>query len=48
LVIGGGEKEEEMRRNAKKWRDLAREATKEGGSSYENLKSFVDEIGEGC
>ncbi len=48
LVIGGGEEGGEMRRNAKKWRDLAREATKEGGSSYENLKSFVDEIKEGC
>jgi hypothetical protein len=31
----------------RKWKDLAREAYKEGGSSYENLKSFVDEIGEG-
>jgi hypothetical protein len=48
LVIGGGEEGGEMRRNAKKWRDLAREATKEGGSSYENLKSFVEEIKEGC
>jgi UDP:flavonoid glycosyltransferase YjiC (YdhE family) len=48
LVIGGGEEGGEMRRNAKKRRDLAREATKEGGSSYENLKSFVDEIKEGC
>jgi hypothetical protein len=48
LVIGGGEEGGEIRRNAKKWRDLAREATKEGGSSCENLKSFVDEIGEGC
>jgi UDP:flavonoid glycosyltransferase YjiC (YdhE family) len=46
LVIEGGEKGEGLRRNAKKWRDLAREASKEGGSSYENLKSFVDEIGE--
>jgi UDP:flavonoid glycosyltransferase YjiC (YdhE family) len=46
LVIEGGEKGEGPRRNAKKWRDLAREASKEGGSSYENLKSFVDEIEE--
>lgn len=43
MVMGG----EEYRRNAKKWRDLAREATKEGGSSDKNLKAFVDEIGEG-
>jgi len=48
LVIGGGEEGEEMRRNARKWRDLAREATKEGGSSYENLKSFVDDFREYC
>jgi UDP:flavonoid glycosyltransferase YjiC (YdhE family) len=48
LVIGGGDqKGEEMRMNAEKLKDLAREASKEGGSSYENLKSFVDEIGEG-
>ncbi|KAE8022893.1 hypothetical protein FH972_008654 [Carpinus fangiana] len=46
LVIEGGEKGEGLRINAKKCRDLAREASKEGGSSYENLKSFVDEIGE--
>ncbi|KAE8022886.1 hypothetical protein FH972_008647 [Carpinus fangiana] len=46
LVIEGGEKGEGLRINAKKWRDLAREASKEGGSSYENLKSFVDEIEE--
>ncbi|KAB1213509.1 Anthocyanidin 3-O-glucoside 5-O-glucosyltransferase [Morella rubra] len=48
LVIEGGETGQEMRRNAKKWKDLARAAVKEGGSSYENLKAFVDEIGEGC
>ncbi|KAE8022884.1 hypothetical protein FH972_008645 [Carpinus fangiana] len=47
LFIGVGDRKgEEMRRNAKKWKDLAREACKEGGSSYENLKSFVDEIGD--
>ncbi|GAV69855.1 UDPGT domain-containing protein [Cephalotus follicularis] len=35
---------EELRRNAKKWKDLAREAAKEGGSSYKNIKEFVDEV----
>ncbi|KAH7856449.1 hypothetical protein Vadar_001545 [Vaccinium darrowii] len=39
-----GETGEEMRRNAKKWKDLAREAVKEGGSSDKNLKIFVDEL----
>jgi UDP:flavonoid glycosyltransferase YjiC (YdhE family) len=48
LVIGGGGRGEDMRRNAKKWRDLAREAAREGGSSYKNLKAFVDEIIEAC
>ncbi|PON95498.1 UDP-glucuronosyl/UDP-glucosyltransferase [Trema orientale] len=33
--------------HAKKWRDVAREAVKEGGSSDMNLKAFVAEmIGE--
>lgn len=36
---------EEMRRNAKKWRVMAREAVKEGGSSDLNLKAFLSEIG---
>ncbi|KAH7859031.1 hypothetical protein Vadar_030675 [Vaccinium darrowii] len=40
MVMGG----DEMRTNAKKWKDLAREAGKEGGSSDKNLKTFVDEV----
>ncbi|KAH7857737.1 hypothetical protein Vadar_016019 [Vaccinium darrowii] len=47
IVMGGGGRGrgEEMRRNAQKWKDLAREATMEGGgSSDKNLKAFVDEI----
>ena len=56
LVMGGKEngdeswveKGEEIRRNAKKWKDLAREAVVEGGSSDRNFKAFVNEvIGEG-
>ncbi|KAF7849521.1 hypothetical protein BT93_L0697 [Corymbia citriodora subsp. variegata] len=43
LVVGDGEKGEEMRRNAKKFRDLAREAVKEGGV-LKNLRAFVDEV----
>ncbi|KAK1411123.1 hypothetical protein QVD17_37667 [Tagetes erecta] len=43
-VMGRHEKGEKMRKNAKKWKDLAREVTKEGGSSYMNLKTFVEEI----
>ncbi|XP_050240138.1 phloretin 4'-O-glucosyltransferase-like [Quercus robur] len=46
LAVGDGERREAIRRNAKKWKELAIEAAKEVGSSYNNLKAFVDEIGE--
>ncbi|CAK9139692.1 unnamed protein product [Ilex paraguariensis] len=46
MVMGGGERGEEMTRNAKRWKDLAREEMKEDGSSNKNLKAFVEEIGE--
>ncbi|KAJ4823845.1 hypothetical protein Tsubulata_036102 [Turnera subulata] len=45
LVVGSGEVAEDIKRNAKKWKDLARDAAKEGGSSNKNLKAFVDEVG---
>ncbi|CAI0628108.1 unnamed protein product [Linum tenue] len=44
LVMGEGEVGEEVRRNAKKWKELARSAAGEGGTSHVNLKAFVDEI----
>ncbi|XP_031395877.1 crocetin glucosyltransferase, chloroplastic-like [Punica granatum] len=44
LVMGGGEKGEEIRRNAKKWKELAKEAAGEGGSSDKNLRAFLEEI----
>ncbi|KAL6342476.1 hypothetical protein AAG906_011166 [Vitis piasezkii] len=47
VVMGGGERGEELRRNAGKWKDLAREAVKDGGSSDHNLKAFLDELGGG-
>ncbi|KAJ0080038.1 hypothetical protein Patl1_24471 [Pistacia atlantica] len=40
--MGEGAKREELRENAKKWRDLAREAANEGGSPDTNLKAFVN------
>ncbi|KAF8016223.1 hypothetical protein BT93_H1665 [Corymbia citriodora subsp. variegata] len=46
LVVGDGEEGEEMRRNAQKFRELAREAVEEGGSSDKNLRAFVDEVRE--
>ncbi|KAJ9541509.1 hypothetical protein OSB04_028015 [Centaurea solstitialis] len=42
MVMGG--EETEMRKNAKKWKDLAREAMKESGSSHMNLKAFVEQV----
>nr|ABQ02258.1 O-glucosyltransferase 3 [Vitis labrusca] len=47
VVMGRGERGEELRRNAGKWKDLAREAVKDGGSSDYNLKAFLDELGQG-
>ncbi|KAG5632854.1 hypothetical protein H5410_004571 [Solanum commersonii] len=35
---------EELRRNVKKWSDLAKEAMKENGTSSVNLKAFANEI----
>ncbi|KAF8014149.1 hypothetical protein BT93_H0095 [Corymbia citriodora subsp. variegata] len=44
LVMGGGERGDGISRNAKKRKDLAMEASKEGGSSDRNLKAFVEEF----
>ncbi|KAJ4956359.1 hypothetical protein NE237_013142 [Protea cynaroides] len=35
---------EEMRKNAKRWKELAREAMMDGGSSDKILQAFVDEV----
>ncbi|KAJ6941354.1 hypothetical protein NC651_007213 [Populus alba x Populus x berolinensis] len=48
LVMAPGKTGEDIRKNAKKWKDLARDAVREGGSSDKNLKAFVQEVGEGC
>ncbi|KAL1220578.1 UDP-glycosyltransferase 75D1 [Cardamine amara subsp. amara] len=37
------EKAEEFRKNSAKWRDLATEVVREGGSSFNHLKAFADE-----
>lgn len=42
-----GEKSQEIRRNATKWKDLAREAVGEGGSSDKNTNEFVKHLWEG-
>ncbi|OIV97469.1 hypothetical protein TanjilG_10993 [Lupinus angustifolius] len=47
VVMGSGEKGQELRRNSYKWKDLAKEAVKEGGSSDKNLRTFLDVVGNG-
>ncbi|XP_027344102.1 crocetin glucosyltransferase, chloroplastic-like [Abrus precatorius] len=44
-VMGSGEKGEELRRNAIKWKGLAREAVEESGSSEKNLRAFLSVAG---
>ncbi|XP_062109260.1 phloretin 4'-O-glucosyltransferase-like [Humulus lupulus] len=44
LELVMGKENEELRRNGKKWKDLAKGAVKEGGSSDKNLKSFVAQM----
>lgn len=48
LVMSPGKKGEEIRKNAGKWKDLARDAVREGGSSDKNLRAFVREVDDGC
>ncbi|KAJ6867072.1 UDP-glycosyltransferase 75C1-like [Populus alba x Populus x berolinensis] len=44
MVMGGGQRGEEIRRNAKKWKGLTLEAVMEGGSSSNNLNAFLEKI----
>ncbi|XP_057751309.1 phloretin 4'-O-glucosyltransferase-like [Arachis stenosperma] len=44
VVMGSGEKAKELRENADKWKMLAREAVKEGGSSEQNLRTFLHQV----
>ncbi|KAL8469501.1 hypothetical protein ACS0TY_032372 [Phlomoides rotata] len=39
-----GEKGKEMKRNATKWKDLAKEAVSEGGSSDINIDTFISKL----
>ena len=43
-VVMEGEKGQEIRKNADKWKDLARHAFDEGGSSDKNIKDFVSKL----
>ncbi|XP_015060823.1 UDP-glycosyltransferase 75C1-like [Solanum pennellii] len=42
ILMENGEKGEEIKRNVKKWRNLALDALKIGGSSHDNLKKFIE------
>ncbi|KAH0761292.1 hypothetical protein KY290_017365 [Solanum tuberosum] len=44
IAMGGNKEGKELRRNAKKWSDLAEEAMKENGTSSVNLQAFANEI----
>ncbi|XP_060178851.1 UDP-glycosyltransferase 75C1-like [Lycium barbarum] len=50
IAMGGSKEGEELRKNAKKWRDLAKAAMKENDSSNVNLKAYVNEflLGRHC
>ncbi|XP_052207907.1 crocetin glucosyltransferase, chloroplastic-like [Diospyros lotus] len=43
-VMGSGERGEEIRRNALKWKQLAMGAVKSGGSSHSNLNHFLSTL----
>ncbi|XP_042521131.1 UDP-glycosyltransferase 75C1-like [Macadamia integrifolia] len=47
-MMMGGERGEEMRRNALKWKELAMEAMGKDGSSTRNFLAFVEEVVQGC
>lgn len=44
IVMGDGKEGKEFRKNAKRWRDLAKDAMKEDGSANVNLKAYVHEV----
>ncbi|KAI3885448.1 hypothetical protein MKX03_036340 [Papaver bracteatum] len=43
-IMEGGEKGKETRRNASKWKELAKQAMEEGGSSDKNIEEFVAQV----
>ncbi|KAK7306419.1 hypothetical protein VNO77_44358 [Canavalia gladiata] len=46
LVMGTGEKGQELRKNANRWKSLAWKAVEEGGSSATNMRTFLDDLGK--
>ncbi|KAF0902711.1 hypothetical protein E2562_019062 [Oryza meyeriana var. granulata] len=47
-LMGGGDRGEEMRRNAAKWKAVAEAAAAKGGSSYDSLDKLVEQLRLGC
>ncbi|CAI9259488.1 unnamed protein product [Lactuca saligna] len=43
-VMGGGERAEEIKKSVEKWKKVAMESLKDGGSSQINLKVFLESI----
>ena len=43
-IVMEGERGKEMKRNAERWKELAKEAASEGGSSDKNIEEFVASI----
>ena len=41
---GGGERERDKKKNAFKWKKLAKEAVDQGGSSDKNIEEFVTKL----
>ena len=44
VVMGDSNTGEEIRKKALKWKELAKEAARDGGSSDANFKAFVDQV----
>ncbi|GJR75535.1 UDP-glycosyltransferase 75C1-like protein [Tanacetum coccineum] len=44
VVMGGGDRAEEIRKNAEKWKKVAAESVKDGGLMQTNLKLFLESV----
>lgn len=44
--MGSREKGNDLRKNAEKWKGLASDAALKGGASENNLRAFLDDVGQ--
>ncbi|EPS58846.1 hypothetical protein M569_15966, partial [Genlisea aurea] len=42
--VVGGEKGVELKKNCRKWKELARDAVSQGGTSFKNVDQFVKKL----